>query len=119
MPESSIIPICRFLCAIFLHIYLADELEQGFLLMKYPMNHAYKFDSWFSAFLIGFSQMFVTITIELVNIAVLLTNSTVMETIMNFLALVIISEFDDYFLNTIKDSPLFSLLHDGKVAFYK
>ena len=27
MPESAIITICRFLCAIFLHISLADELK--------------------------------------------------------------------------------------------
>ena len=58
------------------------------------------------------------VSVELVNMAVLLTNATVMDTIMNFLALVIISDFDDYFFMTVKDSPLSKLVADGEIAFY-
>jgi len=34
---------------------LADEFEQSFILMKYAMNHPWKFDSWFRAYLVGLS----------------------------------------------------------------
>lgn len=118
MPESSIITICRFLCAIFLHISLADELEQANMLMKYAMNHPYRFKAWFNAFLVGLAQLVALVSVELVNVAVLLTNPTVMDTIMNFLALVIISDFDDYFFSTIKNDPIARLISDGEIVFF-
>ena len=36
---------------------------------------------------------------------------------MNFLALVIISDFDDYFFVTIKDERLSMLISDGEIDF--
>ncbi len=109
--------IARFVCAIFLHISLADELNQSFLLMKYATNHHWKFYSWFNAFMVGFFQMVIILSVEIVNMMVLLTNPTVMETIMNFLALVIISDFDDYFFITVNWSPLSKLIKDGNYDF--
>ena len=53
MPAKETLVICRFLCAIFLHISLADELEQSLMFMKYAMNHPWKFASWSSAFFVG------------------------------------------------------------------
>ena len=63
--------------------------------MKYAMNHPWKFNSWFGAYLVGLSQMTVLFSVEFVNLAVLLTNERILETVMNFLALVVIREFDD------------------------
>ena len=62
--------------------------------------------------------MIVLVSVELVNLAILLTNETVMDTIMNFLALVIISDFDDYFFFTVKNEPLSKLITDGEFTFY-
>ena len=88
------------------------------MLMKYSINHPYKFKAWFNAFMVGLCQMIALVSVELVNVAVLLTNPTVMDTIMNFLALVIISDFDDYFFMTIKSEPIAKLISDGEIAFY-
>ena len=117
LPSSPAIVIARFMCAIFLHISLSDELNQSFQMMKYAMNHPWKFNSWFNAFLIGFTQMLVIFSVEIVNLMVLLTNPTVMETIMNFLALVIISEFDDFFFTTVEFSPLAKLILEEEYDF--
>ena len=106
MPANEGQVICRFLCAIYLHIELADELNQGFLLMKYALNHPWKFASWYNAFFIGFCQMLMILSVEFVNMNMLLTNETILETLMNFLALNIISEFDDFLFNMIKNDPL-------------
>lgn len=54
MPESQAIVVARFLCAIFLHISLADELSQSFEMMKYSLNHPWKFRSYKNAFFVGF-----------------------------------------------------------------
>ena len=48
---------------------------------------------------------------------VLLTIPSVTEIIMNFLALVIISEFDDYFFTTVEFSPLAKLIKDEEYDF--
>ena len=61
--------------------------------------------------------MIVLVSVEIVNLTVVLTNTTVMETIMNFLALVIISDFDDYYFQTVKDEPLCKLVSDKTFNF--
>ena len=40
--------------------------------------------------------MNLVVFVEIVNIVILNTNDTVMDILMNFLALVILSDFDDY-----------------------
>ena len=52
-PVSINLVLVRFICAIFLHISFADELNQGMVLMKYALNHYWKFDSWLGAYCVG------------------------------------------------------------------
>lgn len=105
----------RFLCAVFLHISLTGETLQGLLLMKYAVNHPWRFDGWAQAFLVGFVQFAMVITVEFVNLVILITNDTIMDTIMNFLALVIIADFDDYFFSTVEKMILAKLIDDGEM----
>ena len=96
-PDGVKIVLARFICAIFLHVTLVDKTKQGLAMMKYAMNHPWKFRNWQAGYYIGFMQMFVVISVEVVNMAILITNNTIVEILMNFLALVIITDFDDYF----------------------
>ena len=57
----------------------------------------------------------VVISNEIVNLAVLNTNNTIMDILMNFLALVIISDFDDYFFVTVSSDPMAMLIKDGEL----
>lgn len=114
-PVNMETTLARFLCAIFLHISLVDETMQGFKLMKYANNHHWKFRSWASAYGIGLIQMLVVVVVEVVNLAVLQTNQTIMDIIMNFLALVIIADFDDYFFFTVTSTPMGRLVKDGEI----
>ena len=115
MPESTNITLCRFLCAVFLHITLVPELLQGLNMMKFANNHWWMFRSWRRAYCIGMMQMGIVFTVETVNLVVLVTNNTIMDIIMNFLALVIISEFDDYFINTVSDKVMSLFLESGEM----
>ena len=90
-PSDMFLVLARFLCAMFLHVSMADEAKQGFNMMKYAMNHMWKFKSWKMAFMIGFVQMCILILVEAVNLIILMTNDTVISLITSFLALVIIS----------------------------
>ena len=51
-------------------------------------------------------QAFNVFIVEFVNFAALLTNFTIIDIIMNFLALVVIAEFDEYFFAAVKSDPL-------------
>ena len=98
-----------------LHVTLTDEIKQGLNMMKYSANHPWKFDSYHEAYFVGFAQAMIVLSVEMVNLAVLNTNNTIMDILMNFLALVIISDFDDYFFITVKNDKMAQLVSNGEL----
>ena len=60
-------------------------------------------------------QMTVVLCLEIVNITFMLTNHTISDIIKDFLALVIISDFDDYFYSTVTFTPIAKLITDGEI----
>lgn len=112
-PTSSSIVLTRLVCAVFLHIILASEVKQGFNMMKYANNHWWLFDSWSAAYVTGLMQMLIVVLLELINIALLLTNASVQDIIQNFTALVIVVEFDNNLFHYANDdAKLARLLED-------
>ena len=71
-PPGISVVISRFLCGIFLHISLEDEAKAAYKMMKYTLNHPWKFEHWYIAFLVSFYQIFVLILVEFVSTALLL-----------------------------------------------
>ena len=61
------------------------------------------------------TQMLVVIVVEVVNLAVLTTNHTIMDIIMNFFAIFIIADFDDFFFLTVDKEMMADLMADGEV----
>ena len=53
--------------------------------------------------------MFIVVLVEVINLAVLNTNQSILDIIMNFLALVVLSEFDNYFFETIAKTTVFGM----------
>ena len=100
------IVFARFMCGIVLHVSLSGELKTGMNLMKYAVNHPWKFDRVGVAYLCGLMQATNVIIVEGVNFVALLTNFKIIDVIMNFMALVVIAEFDEYFFNALKNHPL-------------
>lgn len=82
--------------------------------MKYAVNHSWKFRKWRRAYMVGFCQTFVLITCEAVNLILLTTNHTMLDIIMNFLAIIVITEFDDAFFFIVQQGELAKLLTDGE-----
>ena len=89
--------VARFACAFIMHITLTDEAKQGLNMMKNAVNHHWKFRSWRRAYMVGLFQASVLIFCEAVNLVLLTTNHSILDIIMNFLAIVVITEFDDFF----------------------
>ena len=95
-PDISVV-LSRFICGFFLHISQEDELKAAFKMMKYTINHPWKFEHWFIAFFNNFMQVGLTMTVESICILILLLQENVLDVLMNFISLTIITELDDYF----------------------
>ena len=70
-------------------------------MMKYALNHSWKFSSWWMAFRIGLSQAFVVVALELSNMAFLLKTDTILDIVIIFAAMRLISDFDEYMYLTV------------------
>ena len=81
--------------------------------MKYANNHWWKFDSWFMAFWVGFTQMAICTLVEMISLTILLSSQTIMDILMNFLALVVLQEFDGFFFEAFKGDTTFGKALDG------
>ena len=53
--------------------------------------------------------------VEFVSLMVLLLQTSVLDVLMNFLALTIITEFDDYLFATLYDDPISKLIREGEI----
>ena len=99
-PSAGIV-IARFACGTILHMMLQGELTNGLNSMKFTLNHYYRFDNPWVAYLAGFLQSVSIFVIEIVNFLVILTSASYLEVVMNFMALAVISEFDDAFFESL------------------
>ena len=87
----------RFLAGLIMQIKMSKELKEGLSKMKYSLNHYWKFHSPIMAFFAGFCQTSMVMLVVLLNFYSILLEDNPIDIVMNFLALVIIAEIDDYF----------------------
>lgn len=85
------------MAGLFMQIFMSKELKEGLEKMKYVLNHSWKFDNVFWAFLAGFCQTTTIILVTMLNYYAIIANDEVIEIVMNFLALAAIAELDDFF----------------------
>ena len=109
-PTETTTVATRFICAIVLHVYLQNEIMQGFINMKYALNHPWKFERPYIAFLSGFMQALTVFVIECVNYILLLTKDNQMDIVLNFLTLAFISQFDEFFYQSLSDKEFKKVL---------
>ena len=81
----------RFAYGIVFHFYVQAELVQGFVNMKYALNHPWKFESSGLAFFTGFMQAMTIFVLEGINYVLLLTKDSHLDIVLSFIGLVIIS----------------------------
>ena len=60
----------------------------------------------------GFLQAFMTISVESVNMLVILQSETTEDIVFNFIAVAIISDFDDFVFSSLNNEPLKELVKD-------
>jgi hypothetical protein len=79
-------------------------------MMKYLANHHNQFSGILGPLLIALMQFIGAFFTEIINILVICSLPTIMEIIMNFIALGAISEIDNYYLASLAICPLKSAL---------
>ena len=60
----------------------------------------------------GFLQSFMTIAVETVNMLVILQSDTTQDVVFNFIAVAIISDFDNFVFNSLRNEPLKQLVDE-------
>jgi len=75
--------------------------------MKYSLNHSYMFQNWVIAFSMGLLQYMVTILVEFVCVMVIVVQNSPLNVVLNFIAMAVISDFDQY----IYEAQIESLKH--------
>ena len=87
-----------------MHILMQNEFLQGLNMMKYSVNHPWKFRSVSTAFFTGFMQLSISFIIEIANVYILLANGlSQFDIVSNFIIMLIIAEFDNYF-HSVRDN---------------
>ena len=105
----------RFICATILHLSLLDETFTALLLMKFGANHSYLFSNVNLAFICSCFQFIMTLSVEIVNIALICTGVDAINIVLNFIALAIIAEFDNFIFNSLR-SEFIKKFTDSEVS---
>jgi len=93
----------RFICGVILHMQLQGELRAGMNTMKFSLNHPYRFSDYKIVFLTGLLQASMIFIVEIVNFIVILSSFSITGVVTDFMALAVISEFDDAFFEALGD----------------
>jgi hypothetical protein len=79
------------------------EVANALAMMKYVLNHQWKFEYPTLGFIAGFAQMFSAILTAFISYNVIITAETVLELAKDFTALMIIAEIDNQFAEVSKE----------------
>ena len=114
MPWIDLV-IVRTILAWYLHLIIDSDNKQGLKLMKYGLNHPWKFRAFFTTYMIGLSQSIVSLLTEMISIAILLGARTYLDAVKDFIALVVINDFDNMLFSYFKDENLSKLVANGEL----
>ena len=96
-PKDTKIAFSRFIAGMIMQTWVDEEIRNGIKMMKYSVNHWWKFKYHRTAFTTGLLQYSALTSIAIVNYIVVMISGTVIDIAKDFTALLIISDFDDIF----------------------
>ena len=80
-----------FVSGMLMQITVNEEIRNGLTIMKYSLNHYWKFKSPYSAAIAGLMQVLASLLTAIVNYAVIVNAENVMELAKDFTALLVIA----------------------------
>ena len=111
---NATIPIlfARFICSTILHLSMVDQITGGCEMMKFAVNHPYKFNSPTLAFLAGALQFISILSIEVASIGVICAAIDTIDMIFNFIALAILADFGIYVYQSMKNESFQEMIEE-------
>lgn len=98
MLRGADVNFARFVAGIMMHVAMTSEIKQGIAKMKFVVNHIWRFEYPTVAFATGLGQTLMVVLVTLLNYIVITARAqTVIDVVIDFLALVVISNFDNFF----------------------
>ena len=104
--------LARFVCCIILHLSVIDEVEAGQEMMKYSVNHSDDFVFYQLAFASGWLQSNICYQTEWACIFIILISEAPIAVVSNFVSLAIITQFDDFIYESLKNEVLKKLYQE-------
>ena len=92
----------QWIAALILHIWLSKDIKQGLDMMKFAVNHRYKFNKRHLAFFAGWLQFSVALSCEVIGYLELLQATSPSDVLSNFLGIYVIIEIDEIFFESLK-----------------
>jgi len=89
---------------------LIDELDSSLKNMKYALNQNYNFQRPNLAFITAYLHFLAVVFTEFTNIAIILYSPDPINIVLNFIAIAIITEFDDYVYASVRNEPCKKLI---------
>ena len=105
----------RWICATILHLVDSYGVVGSLERMKYTLNHKYKFYAPNRAFIISFLEFTITTTVEVCNISIILAQTNPINIVLNFIAIEIIAQFDEFVYTALRNESG-KLLIEMKIA---
>jgi len=98
-----------------MHVLIQKEFEQALSMMKYTINHPWKFRNVPLAFSAGLLQLSISCIVECSNIYINLANSqSQFDIIADFIIMLVISDFDNYFYAVRNPDIINDLINDPR-----
>ena len=80
-----------------MHVAMTNELKEGMAKMKFPLNHDWRFSHPYTAYICGLLQTSMIVLVTMLNYLVIVISESTIDVAKDFLAMMIISDFDNYF----------------------
>ena len=96
--------ILRLLVSVVTHVIMQEGLTQGYMMMKYAVNHHWKFLDYRLAFFTGFLSVTISMLIEVATFYMLLFASPeFFDVLEKFAVVILIADFGSVFYDLEKD----------------
>ena len=80
-----------------MHVAMTNELKEGMAKIKFTLNHSWRFSHPYTAVYCGLLQTSMIVLVTMLNYLVIVLSPTTIDVAKDFLAMMIISDFDNYF----------------------
>ena len=113
--EPNTIILVKFICALLFHFKFETEIRSGLKMMRYAALHPEQFVNPGIASFVGMINAIFVFLVEVINLWNLsnITGGNTSELMFDFIALGIVAEFDDYFIEIYRYSNLAPFCDSG------